>query len=479
MASLNVPYISPEQAAASIQESRNDFPQGLTSYHVTHGYLHHPMPARHRVTQYGAPIWTPDVAPASCTLEENFHCPYKDTDTSFRAGYAADNLVAMMRNPEPWVVRNIGTVSGFKQATWDGLNIPVPADGLMQMLMYFSGEATAIRVKLTDDSSGDIQYEYRNSTVLGKCQNTLQLWNPATDANYLFSDQLLSSDGSSDLNPNTNIVVTDNSFDFTGNITKIQIILVNSGLNDEVILDGLYTQTKIKPMIGFLFDVSNNDVFTNFQPVWDANKWKATFRLGGTAANWSSYDAGLESAYDVGHSVSNGTLSREGTLDTTTDADLIRRELMLSCGRIKARGFSNPILVHSAGNSVPDIDNRRTICGESGIRWMKSGDQMYEAGVVGANGFDEPLNLPVHTARSYQDMINHIAGIKYVGGFIFYYPHQCPTGGDLTTWSTASSSSVWKEAIDALAVDLLAEETAGNLDVVDITQFDLIMRGLL
>ena len=444
-------------------ESRRDFPMGMTEKVGTE-FVHHYMPNASRITQVGKLLWQPTVT----------------GDTNI-IGVSTDYL---MRQPQTLQV----DASGWGTVSWTGLSISVPADGLMQFLMHSTtGSPGTWKFRLTNANGNQITYEFRNSFMdLG--QKTFQFWNPATDANLVLAG-------------GSNQVITQTGDFFDGSLMTGMYMEFNPAVACSFYIDGLYTQTKIKPMICHTVDYSSNNVYTNFVPIWESKGWKAGFRVGGTDYNWNGYLTNLRLAQEKGFDIYNGSMTRQNPITTLEDT---YKEMGLSTNRAKSLGFHNPILYSSGGNSLPQsVAHRKEVANAYGIKWCKAPNFYWKANVVGANGLDQPLYTYVTGGTSYQSMQEHIAGLEYIGAFIVYFWHECVNfytydvdgnitglgseatsrglvaGDEFTTNSTASGGSVWTEAMQAIAEYLDPKVQAGDIDVVGITELDLIMRGLM
>ena len=239
----------------------------------------------------------------------------------------------------------------------------------------------------------------------------------------------------------------------------------------------------------------------NFCPIWKEKGFGASLRVGGDSFYWTpSWLSMMKGAYLDGFDVYNGSNSR-ATLSSAT-IELTMKEMAVAQNRIRANGFTNPILFSTIGNQLPPHDVRRAVAEACGIKWCKAPVGFHNVNLVGPNGIDDPTYTKVIGQRSYTDYVKYIEGTAEVGGYFMSYAHECVdfytydaqgiitglgteatsrglvAGDELTTTSTSSGGAVWTEAMQALADYMKPLVDAGELKVVGITELDLIMRGL-
>ncbi len=436
----------------------------LVKEKVGEEFVNHYMPDNERIIKHGEILWLPT-----------------DNGDGDIVGLSDDVVMSQAQSLKI-------SASGWTTLSWSGLDINVPADGLMQLLMHISaGKMGTFSIKLTNANKNAIEYRFANS-FYESGQKTIQLWNPSTDAHFVCG-------GSS----NTRVSETGNFFDGSA-LSKIYLKWDNAfnGAAKPIYLDGLYSQTKMKPMICHTVDVSNTNVYRNFCPIFKEKGWSAGLRLWG-----GTFDSLCElsrTAWGDGFDIYNGSLTRLNPIKT--EADTIQ-EMGVANNLIRWRGFPNPILYSSGGNSLPPKKYKQRVAKEYGIKWCKAPDHFYSVNIIGVNGLDAPLYTYVTGQRSYNRMVEQVAGLEYVGGFIMYFWHECvdfyeygeagqitglgveasrrglSAGDEMTTTSSASGGSVWTESIQAIADYLEPKVKAGSIDVVGISELNLIMRGLM
>lgn len=370
---------------------------------------------------------------------------------------------------------------GFVDTVFSGLSVPAPADGLMQLMVWVpdfdagvSNPAVSGFTVLMSLSNGtSVGYAFTvNSFRPG--WNTLQLFNPQdVDLAYAMGQNMTTSG-----TPN-----------YTGSptITSITYRLPNAATGSVIRIGGLYSQTYVKPMVLMTFDTSNVDVFNNFQPLWKAKGLTATFRMGGansfrdsvlggkTFAEW-----GLLAVAD-GFAVNNGSWSR-AALGSGASADLIASEVGLQANWMASKGLTyGKCLFSTAGNGISGDSLRKSMYPKFGVTLGKWGaGQRIKS--IGPAGLDDRLAIPAAGFPGRTNATKTINALKKTGGILLWFAHQCETYGSEPPPDSASPSSgggIWTEDANYFGNLLKAEQDAGNLEVVNAAQLDLILNGQL
>jgi hypothetical protein len=377
----------------------------------------------------------------------------------------------------PGIIVNCLT-AGRVACLYTGLNLVMPSDGLLQALVWCDDfengqpwSTGSVQITLTG-ASGNIQYTYA-STVFKPGVNTLQLWNPATPADYVCSKTGVST-------------AVNSSYNFTGNITSLEIAVNSMTLNANMRFAGIWTQTKIKPMVAMTFDTSAQNIFTNFIPAWQAAGYHCTLRSGGTDSYRSStWNTPLLAAYNAGHDVNNGSWTRLNLTQSTTSAQFAV-EVGLQANYMQQRGYKRgATLFSSAGNALPKASIYRDILPKFGCKSAKGGTGFNRANFFGPAGLDDRYYLTVQSygaaAATASTGINaakeQIDGIIYTGGLLMWYAHDCPTGrvavGD---YSPGNGGGIWAEDVPELIAYIQGKGTA--IEVVTQSTIDNVLDGL-
>jgi len=196
------------------------------------------MPKNDRLISKGSQWFSPTAlsgtAARTCVL---------DTTGAFVAGDVST---------APGVIINCLTAGFVGSLGWT-VNLPMPSDGLLQALVWVddfeNGQpwSTGSLVITLTGASGNIAYTYA-ATVFKPGWNTLQLWNPATAADAVCSKTGVST-------------AVNSGYNFTGNITSVGMTVNNMQLNANMRFAGIWTQTKVKPMVAMTFDTSAQNIF--------------------------------------------------------------------------------------------------------------------------------------------------------------------------------------------------------------------------
>lgn len=417
------------------------------------------MPRNERIlskgVQWFAPTALSGTAGRTCVL---------DTTGAF---------VMQEQDSKPGVIVNILT-AGYNDIDYTGLNLALPSDGLLQALVwvddYENGQpfvsAGSIAIQLTN-SSGSIGYTFAGS-VFRPGWNTLQLWNPATDADYVCAK------------PGVSSVSSNTMSNWTLPVTRVLMQFNNSQLNANIRFAGIWTQTKIKPMVCMTFDTSSQDIFTNFTPTWQAAGYYCVLRSGGTdfyrSAAWNT---SLLAAYNAGHDVNNGSWSRLNLTQSTTPAQLAK-EVGLQANYMQQRGYKRgATLFSSAGNALPKASVYRDIFPKFGIKSAKGGQGFYRANLFGPAGLDDRYYFTVNGYPGITTALQQLAGIIYTGGLLMWFAHDCPTGRvTIGSVPNTNGGGIWAEDVPELISYLATRTSAGTIEVVTQSTIDNILDGL-
>lgn len=421
------------------------------------------MPTRSRILSSGSVWFQPTSLSATGARSVDVY-----SGGAFIAQNATDTL-------KPVVMTCL--TAGYIESVWTGLNLTVPADGLLQALIYLddyqNGAASplggTIDIKLTN-ASGNNTYKF-SSSAFKPGWNTLQLWNPATAADYVCNKTGVS-------------YLSASAFNYSAACTQISLTINSAALNSRVIFAGLFTQTKVKPMVCMTFDTSALDVFTNFVPAWKSRGLTAGLRAGGTSfyRTTPAYKAGLLSAMNDGFDICNGSWTRLN-LNTSTAAGAFAAEVGLQQNWMSQNGLSRGAnLFSSAGNALPKASVYRDILPKFGITLAKSGGGQGSATFFGPAGLDDPLAL---TAKGWGGMTaaqNQVQGLLQTGGILLWFGHNCPVYDGVSTRdgpSVTNGGGMWAEDAAAVGDYLKALVDAGSIDVVSPSQLAAILDGTL
>ena len=387
-----------------------------------------------------------------------------------------DAFVLADQSTAPGVIVNCLTAGFVGGMTW-ATNLAMPSDGLLQALFwvddYENGQpwATGSLVVTLTGASGNIAYTYA-ATTFRPGLNTLQLWNPATAANAVCSKTGVST-------------AVNSSYNFTDNITQVGITVNNMTLNANLRFAGIWTQTKVKPMLAVTFDVSATDIFTNFIPAWQAAGYYCSLRSGGTDFYRSTtYNALLLAAYNAGHDVYNGSWTRLNLTQSTTSAQLAK-EVGLQANYMQQKGYKRgATLFSSAGNALPKASVYRDIFPKFGIKSAKGGTGFNRANMFGPAGLDDRYYLTVQSygsSASGAGGINaakeQIDGIIYTGGLLMWFMHDCPTGRpSVGSVPAGNGGGIYAEDVPEMIAYLQGKGTA--IEVVTQSTIDNVLDGL-
>jgi len=339
----------------------------------------------------------------------------------------------------PGIIVNCLT-AGRVACLYTGLNLVMPSDGLLQALVWCDDfengqpwSTGSVQITLTG-ASGNIQYTY---------------------ASTVFKPSL-------------------------------EIAVNSMTLNANMRFAGIWTQTKIKPMVAMTFDTSAQNIFTNFIPAWQAAGYHCTLRSGGTDSYRSStWNTPLLAAYNAGHDVNNGSWTRLNLTQSTTSAQFAV-EVGLQANYMQQRGYKRgATLFSSAGNALPKASIYRDILPKFGCKSAKGGTGFNRANFFGPAGLDDRYYLTVQSygaaAATASTGINaakeQIDGIIYTGGLLMWYAHDCPTGrvavGD---YSPGNGGGIWAEDVPELIAYIQGKGTA--IEVVTQSTIDNVLDGL-
>lgn len=377
----------------------------------------------------------------------------------------------------PGVIVNCLT-AGYVAIGYTGLNLAMPSDGLLQALVWVddfeNGQAWStgsVQITLTG-ASGNIVYTYA-ATTFKPGWNTLQLWNPATAADYVCAKTGVST-------------AVNSSYNFTDNITGVSVAVNNMTLNANMRFAGIWRQTKIKPMVAVTFDTSAQNIFTNFLPAWNAAGYYCTLRSGGVDSYRSAtWDTPLLAAYNAGNDVNNGSWTRLNLTQSTTSAQFAS-EVGLQSNYMQQKGYKRgSTLFSSAGNALPKATIYRDILPKFGLKSAKGGTGFNRANFFGPAGLDDRYYLTVQgygsAAATASTGINaakeQIDGIIYTGGLLMWFMHDCPTGRpSVGAYSSGNGGGIYAEDVPELIAYIQSKGTA--IEVVTQSTIDNVLDGL-
>lgn len=421
------------------------------------------MPKRSRILSSGSVWFQPTSLSATGARSVDVY-----SGGAFIAQNATDTL-------KPVVMTCL--TAGYIESTWTSLNLTVPADGLLQALIYVddyqNGAASplsgTIDIKLTN-AGGNNTYKF-SSTAFKPGWNTLQLWNPAADANHVCNKSGVS-------------YLSASAFNYSAVCTQISLVVNSAALNSRVIFAGIFTQTKVKPMVCMTFDTSALDVFSNFVPAWKARGLTAGLRAGGTSfyRTTPEYIAGLKSAMADGFDVYNGSWTRLNLNTATTAADFAK-EVGLQQNWMSRYGFQRGAnLFSSAGNASPKASIYRDVFPKFGVSVAKGGGGQGSATFCGPAGFDDPLCLTVKGWGGMTAAQNQVQGLLQTGGILMWFAHDCPVYDWVSPRdgpSVTNGGGMWAEDAPLIADYLKTLVDAGSIDVVSPSQLAEILDGTL
>jgi len=420
------------------------------------------MPRKSRITQVGTKLWTPTALSGTAA---------RTVLAYTGAAFLADELTT---GPMVEIVSLDGT---YCSANWTGLSIPAQPTGIMQLLVWLddfqNGAASpfasgSVTVRLTT-AAGGLTWTFA-SPAWKPGWNTLQLWDPS-DANV---HAAMNRTGISTTGTKT--------IDFSQTITGIEIVMTSPAINTKMRVAGLFSQTKAKPMVCVTFDVSAQDVFSNFVPAWYAKNLSAGLRSGGSDAfRASAYIASYQAAYDQGFDIYNGSWSRLNLNTSTTSA-----QFAAEVG--KQKNWQSRIGLHrgaglfsSAGNGLPKASIYRDILPKFGLKSAKSGGGLGRINVFGPAGLDDRYAITAIGWPGRTGALQQIDAAIKLGGFVMWFGHQCEIAGAEPPPDSASPGSgggMYQEDAVYFANYLKGLVDAGTLDVVSPSQLDDILDGI-
>lgn len=447
-------YDVPEPALTVIEQ-----PAKLFAWEEDGSVVQRFMPRAERILAAGSCLFSPTALGSTAARSVELYS-------------GARSLIQSETNTATGVLITILT-AGYVSTGWSGLSIPTTTNGLLQAMVWvdnfdagqpFTSNGN-IQITLTN-AGGTITYTFA-AGGFKPGWNTLQLWNPAGAANPICEVSGVST------------VASNTGFTFGSPATSVGLIINNAALNAKIQFAGIWSQTRVKPMVMMTFDVSNANVFSNFLPAWDAAGLKTVLRCGGADSYRSNtWLAPLLTAYNNGHDVYNGSWSRAGLTDATT-AEALAREANLQHAYNARRGFTRGReLFSTAGNSGASTTTSRNVFGKLGIRVAKYGTTHHRFAVFGPAGTDEPLRTPTRSYPGLTAALAEIEAIKATGGLLMWFAHDAPTGQTAAAVPTGNGGGIWAEEVPALASALANEVAAGNIDVVTASQYVRILDGM-
>ncbi len=453
-----VEYFSNGQRWMPVLDALSVIP-GPTVYNVDGTTSKRCMPKNSRIMQKGVNLFSPTALSSTAA-----RTVVLDTTGAF--------LMQSEDDTKPGVLINCIT-SGFVGGMAWGATMAMPSDGLTQALVWVAdfenGEAwsTGSMILQLTGASGNVSYSF-SATIFRPGWNTLQLWNPATAADAVCAKAGITS-------------ATVTGYNFTDTITSVGMTINNAVAGANIRFMGIWSQTKVKPMVCMTFDVAAQNVFTNFIPAWSAFGFAATLRSGGDgvyrAATWNNP---LQVAYGQGYDVNNGSWQRVN-LNTSTTSAAFAREVGLQANYMQEQGYKfGSTLFSSAGNGLPKASIYRDIFPKFGIKSAKSGGGLFVANFFGPAGLDDRYAI---AAKGYPGITvakAQIDGAIYTGSFVLWFGHDCPTGRPSVGSVPASNGGgIYAEDVPELGAYLAPLIAAGSIEVVVPSQYDAILDGQL
>lgn len=277
---------------------------------------------------------------------------------------------------------------GYCSFSWNGLNLPLPANKLLHVPIYLDdfqtapGYSLSLTIQLTN-AGGSIRYNFSMNSFKASGWTYLPLWDPSTPANAVFSKA-----GSSG-------VMDHNGFDFSKPVTAISFAPNNLPPGVSISIASIETATKTKPILVITDDITDNSTYENIVPIMEAAGFRGGLRIGGFKE--SSYAEGnvarLRKAYDNGWDVYNGSWSRGGFNGASTP-ELFENEITECDKRAKALSFTRGMTWFSgAGNALPRQSICKTVAQKTGLKVLKGGGGMGLVNIIRADGVDDPAIL--------------------------------------------------------------------------------------
>lgn len=419
------------------------------------------MPKLSRIIKSGEIWFAPTAISGTAVRTANL-------DTS--ASYLAQSNVAAST---PLLINNL--TNGFTSLSWGSLNLAMPSDGLLQGLVwvddYENGAAAFNSLSVTiTGASGAVTYGYAIGSGLFPGWNTIQLWNPATPANAVCA------------NTGVTWITANTGYNFTDPITAINVTLNTPTAGAVTRFAGLFTQTKVQPMAIMTFDTSAQDIFANFVPLWKSYGWSAGLRAGGADSYRSpTWSTPLKTALGLGMDVYNGSWSRIGST-TSTAAAVLSGEAGRQQNWASRNGLGRGgTLFSTLANSSAKQSVMRTVFPALGIKTAKAGTAPYLATMIGPAGLDNRYNVKALGMQGITLMKAQVDGIIYTGGLLLWFGHECPIYGGTPpdSGSPGNGGGIYYEHAVLLAAYMAPSVAAGTLNVVGVTQMEMILDGLL
>lgn len=373
-------------------------------------------------------------------------------------------------------IAQIDFLGGWNSTTWTGLNIPMPSDKRLQFMLWSNVHDTespnayagGITLKITN-ASGTFGWTYV-SACFKKGWNTITLWDPAST-----SDLSLAQTGVS-------FVAAGNTLtNWTQPITSISIEWNGAPAGSQAMFAGVWSYTKLKPMVCMTFDTSNANVFTNFVPVWSAAGLSAGLRAGGDSyyRNDVTFRNGLAAAQALGFDVVNGSWSR-ATLTDATPASTLAYETGMQQNWNVSQGLRGGVLFSSKANQLASNKTCREVFPKFGVKLAKVGTAKNRVTPLGPFGLDDPYQIKALGFPSKTVALQQLASLVDTGGILLWFAHECPIGAGSysdSVQSNASGGSMWAEDAAYFATYLKDLQDQGLIQVVSPAQLIDILEG--
>jgi hypothetical protein len=422
-----------------------------------------------RILQSGTLLWFPTTTPTSVTATASV--------ANATAGFILSPSGDGSGNVTPPVQITYNT-AGFADVVYNGLSIPAPTNGLMQLMLWVedidslgAGAFAGSFYILISLANGTTNSWVFSSSAVRPGWNTIQLWDPTdADQQAVFNRTGISTSGGTP------------SFAGGTTITSLTFRAGNPTAGSKVRCAGLFSQTIAKPMVAMTFDTSTPDVFSNFVPAFKAKGLAATLRSGGSNAfrdiNFNDVPFWQKALSDI----SNGSFSRLG-LSAGTSAAAFAAEVGLQSSWMHRRGLTRgSCLFGSAGNGIPAASVYRSICPQMDITLMKTGLGVGLVKTIGPAGLDDRLAITTTGWPGRTAALRQLRVIQKTGGILMWFAHECPSAGaepPPDSGSPGSGGGMYAEDAVYFANYLKTLQDSGAVDVVSASQLSAILDGTL
>lgn len=451
----------------------------------------HPMPSRSRITQFGSELFNPiGVTPRmvlNCTVEDHIGYPH---------------LITTINNDSTPQVpcRRIVPTDVNCKVRYDNLNIMMPADGLLQLPVYFPnvpitttmymivtlfqrGAGTnKVLVNATGYYDADVSTRRYTYTRFGLESgfNVLQLFNP-NNINHLstgraigmlFNEATGSSGAWNDANPIIGIEIEWKGMPATD-------IDGNAVVGMKLPFGSLLTQTKMKPVIMMIPDTSNANIYDKLVPIFKAKGLPLTLRWGGTNGSRRQLLTKFLANQDIDHY--DGSFSRLAVVGEDTDFATFLPEAVLGQGFVSRYGHHRGAILYSgAGNSIPSKAVAQRVFKETGHKFSKAGTRQAMITPLTPFGIANPYGMPALGYRGFNKALEDINVVKTFGGILIWFVHECVDFANRLPGDAShvlyvdrpnnSGGGIYTEDAQALAEYLAAGVANGEYDVMSISQ---------